>query len=105
MFFAIAVHDQFISVENKRNWINVWRDETMVNYDWASSPEAYDYAVILFKGFSVLTNLGYESGIPELSDELVASIISQNVKVHALHLLLACSNARQLSLFRSCWMC
>jgi uncharacterized membrane protein (UPF0182 family) len=37
--------------------------------------------VMLFKGFSVLTNLGYETAVPQRSDEMITSIITQNVKV------------------------
>jgi hypothetical protein len=37
--------------------------------------------VMLFKGFSVLTNLGYETAVPERAEEMIVSIIAQNVKV------------------------
>ena len=36
---------------------------------------------MLFKGFSILTNLGYESSVPERAEEMVISVIAQNVKV------------------------
>lgn len=42
--------------------------------------ETYDYVVMLFKGFSMLTNLGYETAVPELLSEMVASLIAQNVR-------------------------
>ena len=37
--------------------------------------------VMLFKGFSILTNLGYESSVPERAEEMIVSVIAQNVKV------------------------
>lgn len=95
------MHDQFISTEFKKNWLDVWRQETFVNYDWSTSSDQYDYAVMLFKGFSVLTNLGYESGIPELSDELVFSIIAQNIKVIFFDWLFMCDFLR-LHSYRLC---
>jgi hypothetical protein len=45
-----------------------------------SIQEMYDYIVMLFKGFSMLTNLGYEVAVPELLFEMVASLIAQNVR-------------------------
>ena len=40
----------------------------------------YDYVVMLFKGFSMLTNLGYEVAVPELVTEMACSIVAQNVR-------------------------
>lgn len=37
--------------------------------------------VMLFKGFSMLTNLGYEIAVPQRSGELLLAIVAQNVKV------------------------
>jgi hypothetical protein len=37
--------------------------------------------VILFKGFSMLTNLGYEEEVPQLLNEIVVGLIAQNLKV------------------------
>ena len=37
--------------------------------------------VILFKGFSMLTNLGYEVAVPQRPGELILAILAQNVKV------------------------
>ena len=36
---------------------------------------------MLFKGFSVLTNVGYEASVPERADEMVLSVFAQNIKV------------------------
>lgn len=37
--------------------------------------------VMLFKGFSILTNLGYEATVPQRAEEMVLAIIAQFVKV------------------------
>lgn len=36
---------------------------------------------MLFKGFSVLTTLGYEVAVPQRDEEMVLSIVAQSVKV------------------------
>lgn len=36
---------------------------------------------MLFKGFSVLTSVGYEAAVPQRDEEMVLSIVAQNVKV------------------------
>ena len=37
--------------------------------------------VMLFKGFSVLTTLGYEVTVPERESEVVLSFVTQNIKI------------------------
>jgi hypothetical protein len=80
-YFGLSVLNEFMNQEFRLNWVDAWVQETFVNYDWRTSSELYDYVVMLFKGFSVLTNLGYEITVPELLDEMAMSIFAQNVKV------------------------
>lgn len=37
--------------------------------------------IILYKGFSMITNLAYEEEVPELLNEIYIGLISQNLKV------------------------
>jgi hypothetical protein len=63
------------------NWVNAWTSATTVDYKFGEDSILYSYTVIAFKGFSMLTNLGYEVTVPERELEMVVAIISQNIKV------------------------
>jgi hypothetical protein len=63
------------------NWVNAWTSATQVEYTFGEDSILHSYAVIAFKGFSMLTNLGYEVTVPERESEMVVAIISQNIKV------------------------
>ena len=62
------------------NWVDAWAQQTFIDYDWKTTGTMYDYVVMLFKGFSILTNLGYEVAVPELLTEMACSIVAQNVR-------------------------
>lgn len=75
------------------NWVDAWAQQTYIDYDWTTTGTMYDYVVMLFKGFSILTNLGYEVAVPELLTEMACSIVAQNVRYCLLRNLLVFSHS------------
>eukprot|EP00892_Ulva_mutabilis_P004253 jgi/Ulvmu1/219/UM001_0223.1 len=80
-YFALAAYNRFESSMYRLNWVDAWVQQTFVKYSWLSSSAVYDYVVMLFKGFSVVTTLGYEVAVPEREDELILSLVTQNIKI------------------------
>eukprot|EP00892_Ulva_mutabilis_P004198 jgi/Ulvmu1/214/UM001_0218.1 len=81
LYYGMAALSSFDTSHFRVNWVDAWVQQTNVNFDWLTSSGEYDYVVMLFKGFSVLTNLGYEVAVPQRHAEMILSIVAQNVKV------------------------
>ena len=41
------------------SWVATWVDATFVGYDWHKPAPLYTYICVLFKGLTLLTNVGY----------------------------------------------
>ena len=41
------------------SWVATWVDATFVGYDWHKPAPLYTYVCVLFKGLTLLTNVGY----------------------------------------------
>lgn len=58
--FYLASLTDFNTEPLKMNWVTAWGVQQWVDYQWYTASSLYTYIIILFKGFSVLTNIGYE---------------------------------------------
>lgn len=81
IYFVIAILSGFSTETYSTNWVDAWTSKTHAAYTWGEDSILFSYIVIAFKGFSMLTNLGYEVTVPERQVEMVVAIISQNIKV------------------------
>jgi hypothetical protein len=54
------MHDGALSMV----WVESWIHHALVGYLWDRASSAFTYVVILFKGFTLLTNLGYADPVP-----------------------------------------
>jgi hypothetical protein len=81
IYFVLAIMCKFSTEQYSVNWVNAWTTASMADYKFGEDTIFYSYTVIAFKGFSMLTNLGYEMTVPERQAEMVIAILSQNIKV------------------------
>jgi hypothetical protein len=63
IYFYLASYASFTEDTLNMNWISAWVEQSLVDYTWYKDGGAYMYTVILFKGFALLTNMGYEDAV------------------------------------------
>jgi hypothetical protein len=63
VYYWLASKSDFASDTLNMNWLTAWVEQSWVGYAWNSSSGSFMYIVILFKGFALLTNMGYEGEV------------------------------------------
>lgn len=63
IFYYLASHNNFNEDTLNMNWVTAWVEQSWVDYTWYKATGGHMYTVILFKGFALLTNMGYEDEV------------------------------------------
>ena len=58
-YFLLAAKSGFDASTLDMNWVTHWARSSIVGFRWNLASGWYTYMVLLFKGFTLLTNLGY----------------------------------------------
>ena len=83
IYYLLAEQTDFGTELYNVNWVTTWATATYADFKPADAEDPWTptYVVILFKGFQMLTHLGYQSTVPQREDEMIAAILAQNVKI------------------------
>ncbi|GMH40854.1 hypothetical protein BSKO_08758 [Bryopsis sp. KO-2023] len=81
MFYFLARLSNFSSTEGEESWIRLFPEDTGLDFVAGRTSTLKAYIVMLYKGFNCLTNLGYDSYIPQRPEEFILQILVINVQI------------------------
>jgi cytochrome b subunit of formate dehydrogenase len=63
IYFLLAAWSGFESSTLRMQWVTQWTRNNFVDFRWNTASQLYTYLALLFKGFTMLTNLGYADAV------------------------------------------